>query len=64
MSDPKIWQIEDHTKAKHALLRRYLGGWFPVLTAQGYNRRVIYLDGFAGPGILLRRGAWLPHRRT
>ena len=51
MPDPKIWPIEDHTKAKHALLRRYLGGWFPVLTARGYNRRVVYLDGFAGPGI-------------
>ncbi len=51
MPDPKIWPIEDHTKAKHALLTRYLGGWFPVLTAQGYNRRVVYLDGFAGPGI-------------
>lgn len=51
MADPKIWPIENHTKAKHALLRRYLGGWFPILTAQGYNRRVVYLDGFAGPGI-------------
>jgi three-Cys-motif partner protein len=51
MAEPKIWPIEDHTKAKHALLRRYLGGWFPVLTAQGYNPRVVYLDGFAGPGV-------------
>jgi three-Cys-motif partner protein len=51
MTDPTIWPIEDHTKAKHALLRRYLGGWFPILTARGYNRRVVYLDGFAGPGI-------------
>jgi three-Cys-motif partner protein len=51
VTDPPIWPIEDHTAAKHALLRRYLGGWFPILTRGGFNRRVIYLDGFAGPGI-------------
>lgn len=49
--EPTIWPIEDHTRAKHALLKRYLGGWFPILTARGNNRRVVYLDGFAGPGV-------------
>jgi hypothetical protein len=30
--------------------QRYLGAWFPILTSSGWNRRVIFLDGFAGPG--------------
>jgi three-Cys-motif partner protein len=37
-----------HTGAKHALLRRYLGAWFPIMAR--YNRRVVYYDAFAGPG--------------
>jgi three-Cys-motif partner protein len=51
MPDEPIWPIEEHTKAKHELLRRYLGAWFPILASRGYNRRVVFLDGFAGPGI-------------
>jgi len=44
-----VWSIEPHTKAKHQILKDYLKGWFPILsTRQG---RIIYLDGFAGPGI-------------
>ncbi len=46
-----VWPIEEHTLAKHELLRRYLGAWFPILTAQGFNRRAVFLDGFAGPGV-------------
>ncbi|GLX10686.1 three-Cys-motif partner protein TcmP [Microbispora sp. NBRC 16548] len=42
------WKLDPHTKAKHEILRHYLGGWFPVLSA--YNGRVVFLDGFAGPG--------------
>jgi three-Cys-motif partner protein len=37
-----------HTAAKHALLRRYLGAWFPIITR--WNKRVVYYDAFAGPG--------------
>ena len=43
-----IWPIELHTKAKHEILRRYLGAWFPILAR--WNGRIIYIDGFAGPG--------------
>ena len=42
------WPIEPHTKAKHEILRRYLGAWFPILSA--YHGRILYMDGFAGPG--------------
>ncbi len=50
MTNETTWGIEQHTLAKHEILRRYLGAWFPILTSTGHNRRVIYLDGFAGPG--------------
>lgn len=45
-----IWPIKQHTHAKHELLRKYLAAWFPIL-AQGGHRRIIFLDGFAGPGV-------------
>ncbi|WP_433417539.1 three-Cys-motif partner protein TcmP [Microtetraspora malaysiensis] len=50
MASPKTthWELDPHTKAKHEILRSYLGGWFPVLST--YNGRVVFLDGFAGPG--------------
>lgn len=50
MTVPKetIWAIEPHTLAKHEILRRYLGAWFPIITT--YNTKVLYIDGFCGPG--------------
>ena len=44
-----VWSIEPHTAAKHELLKHYLGAWFPILASR--ERRIIFLDGFAGPGI-------------
>ena len=43
------WAIEPHTEAKHAILSAYLRAWFPILSLGGFPR-VIYIDGFAGPG--------------
>jgi three-Cys-motif partner protein len=51
VTDDPIWPLEAHTRAKHELLRRYLAAWFPILTSRGFTRRVLFLDGFAGPGI-------------
>src|SRR5260221_11976417 len=50
MPAPKttLWPMDDHTRTKHEILRRYLEGWLPIMTS--YNGRIIYLDGFAGPG--------------
>ena len=42
------WPLEPHTQAKHEILKRYLQAWFPILST--YNGRIIYIDGFAGPG--------------
>ncbi|MEW6044204.1 MAG: three-Cys-motif partner protein TcmP [Thermoproteota archaeon] len=43
------WPLDPHTKAKHDILREYLKPWFPILSR--YADRIIYLDGFAGPGV-------------
>jgi three-Cys-motif partner protein len=43
-----LWEIEPHTRAKHEILRRYLGAWFGIIGRN--NPRLIYLDGFCGPG--------------
>lgn len=50
MAVPKetIWSIEPHTSAKHQILRNYLDAWLPILGT--YNKRIVYVDGFAGPG--------------
>src|SRR5215831_14874407 len=44
-----IWPLEPHTLAKHEILRRYLAAWFPIMSK--WNSRLIFFDGFAGPGI-------------
>ena len=45
----KTWNIEPHTQAKLQILKAYLQAWFPILS-QGREGRVVYIDGFAGPG--------------
>lgn len=42
------WAIDDHTRAKHAILRAYLNAWFPILGSR--YRTVVFVDGFCGPG--------------
>ncbi len=44
-----IWNLEPHTRAKHAILRRYLEAWTAILSL-GRFPRLMYIDGFAGPG--------------
>lgn len=48
LPDKTLWPIEPHTEAKHKILRKYLDAWFPIMVA--FNRRIVYLDGFSGPG--------------
>ncbi len=43
-----IWEMNPHTLAKHTILRRYWQAWLPIMTT--WNQRVLYIDGFAGPG--------------
>jgi three-Cys-motif partner protein len=43
-----LWDLDDHTKGKHVVLKGYLDAWLPILSR--YNGRVLFIDGFAGPG--------------
>ncbi len=50
MSKPlgTVWLLEPHTAKKHEILRRYFEAWLPIMAR--WNDRVVYIDGFAGPG--------------
>lgn len=48
-TDAKYWKEYDGLQhAKHQLLKRYLGGWFPILGS--WSGRVLYVDCHAGRG--------------
>ncbi|MEM0050136.1 MAG: three-Cys-motif partner protein TcmP [Candidatus Bathyarchaeia archaeon] len=47
---PVLWKIAPHTAAKHTILKRYIEAWAPILSQSGRNKRLVYIDGFAGPG--------------
>ena len=51
MTLPKetIWPAEPHTLAKHQILKKYLQRWIPIISSR-YSR-MLYIDGFSGPGI-------------
>src|SRR4051812_20257508 len=44
-----VWELEPHTRAKHEILGRYLRAWTPILAHGGFPK-MVYIDGFAGPG--------------
>jgi three-Cys-motif partner protein len=58
MADPVLWPLDDHTRAKHRVLRSYLSAWLPVMGQQAIKTvargtdppRLLLVDGFAGPG--------------
>lgn len=43
-----LWEAKPHTLAKIEIVRRYLFLWFSILGTN--NKRLVYIDGFAGPG--------------
>jgi three-Cys-motif partner protein len=53
-----LWAREPHTAAKHLVLRCYLDGWIGVMANHALNfhgrlgnkARLLFVDGFAGPG--------------
>lgn len=57
MAEPVLWPLDDHTQAKHRVLRAYLDSWIPVMGQQALRvrsgskpPRLLLVDGFAGPG--------------
>jgi three-Cys-motif partner protein len=43
-----LWDLDPHTVGKHVVLRAYLDAWLPIMSSG--NSRVLFIDGFAGPG--------------
>lgn len=43
-----LWALKNPTQAKHALLRRYVDAWLPIMSS--FNQRLVLVEGFAGPG--------------
>lgn len=41
-----LWPLEPHTHGKHLVLQRYMDAWLPIMS----NSKVLFIDGFAGPG--------------
>lgn len=48
------WIIDEHTRIKHALLTKYIHPWMAIFfagqTKLGKEQKVVYFDGFCGPG--------------
>jgi len=48
---PKVlWEAAPHTRAKIEIVSRYLYTWFEILGRARNTTRLVYIDGFAGPG--------------
>lgn len=45
-----LWKRGDHTAGKHLVLEEYLNAWFPILGMGNRHGRILFVDGFAGPG--------------
>ena len=45
-----LWRRDEHTEGKHLVLEQYLKAWFPILGMRKTNGRILFVDGFAGPG--------------
>jgi three-Cys-motif partner protein len=45
-----LWPAKPHTLAKIEIVRRYLYLWFSIRGTNLMNKRLVYIDGFAGPG--------------
>lgn len=48
---PTVWEATSHTKAKLTILKGYLHAWFRILGMTRKNQPILYVDGFAGPGL-------------
>jgi three-Cys-motif partner protein len=45
-----LWEAAPHTRAKIEIVSRYLYLWFEILGRTKKINRLVYIDGFAGPG--------------
>lgn len=47
-TSPTLWDLEPHSKGKHDILLKYAQAWIPIMASR--HRRLLIVDGFAGPG--------------
>lgn len=47
----KPWPADPHTLAKISILKNYLESWFSIFGMTRRGQDVLYIDGFAGPGV-------------
>jgi three-Cys-motif partner protein len=47
---PVVWDADPHTIAKIEILKAYLNAWFRILGMSRLGEKILYVDGFAGPG--------------
>ena len=57
-----LWRHDEQTEGKHLVLRSYLDGWFPILSR--WNGRLLFVDGFAGPGEYIGENGARPWSRS
>ena len=46
--DARKWAYPPHTRAKHAILIRYMKAWLPILGT--LSKQLVIVDAFAGRG--------------
>ena len=46
-----VWPAEPHTLAKHGILKTYLEAWVAILGNSSFGTELLFVDGFAGPGV-------------
>jgi three-Cys-motif partner protein len=56
----ELWEAPPHTLAKLEIIERYLFLWFTIVGSNPKNRRLVYIDGFAGPGRYTNTGKSSP----
>jgi hypothetical protein len=44
LPDPVLWDLDDHTSAKHRVLRAYLDAWIPILGQQAIKVQAVQED--------------------
>jgi three-Cys-motif partner protein len=57
---PTVWEADPHTIAKIEILRGYLDAWFQILGRSRRGQDLLYVDGFAGPGVYTNHPAGSP----
>lgn len=43
-------EYKDYFGAKHTIIKKYVGGWAPIMSAGFAADILVYVDGFSGPG--------------